>query len=342
MAQKTSTFKLGIFVFIGFVLIVTAIFLIGNKESMFSKTLNIHAYFKSIEGLRKGSQVRLSGIDVGTVSDIQIVSNEKGQVDVTIRLREEIRKFIKTNTKATIETEGLVGNKVITLILDNEPAPRIEDGGTIIGVDPFAFGVIIQEVEGTVNNIKNLSKSLADMIEKVDNGQGSLGKLINDNDLYNNTNLLIVTADKSLKSISNKLDTVSIVINSLLIGVQSIVANVDSVVSHIDVIISDVNLGKGLLGNLLKDKTPLDTVIYRTVDNLLAISEATKIGAVKFEENMEALKRNWLFKSYFEQRGYYDKPAYEKQLDTFVNQVNERIKLLDDRIETLKKMQKKQ
>ncbi len=342
MAQKTGALKLGIFVFIGFALIVTAIFLIGNKESMFSKTLNIHAYFKSIEGLRRGSPVRLSGIDVGTVNGIQIVANEKGQVEITIRLKQEMQKFITTNTRATIETEGLVGNKVITLVLSKETAPQIEDGGTIIGVDPFAFGAIIQEVEGTVNNIKDLSKSMASVIAKIDNGHGSLGKLVNSDDLYNNTNSLIKTADKSLVSISNKLDTVSIVINSLLTGVQSIVSNVDTVVSDIDKIINNIKSGKGLLGNLLKDKSPLDTTVHRTVDNLLAISETTKIGAIKFEENMEALKRNWLFKSYFEQRGYYDKPGYEKQLDTYLNQVNERIKLLDDRIEILKKMQKKQ
>ncbi len=340
MAQKNTAVKLGIFIFIGFVLIITAVFLIGNKESMFSKTLTIKAYFKTIEGLRKGAPVRLSGIDVGSIKDIQIVGNEKGQVEVTMRLNADAQRFIKTNTRAAIETEGLVGNKVINLMLSPLEAPVISDGGSIQGVEPLAFGVIIEEAQGTLGYIKDMTKNLSEIIQKVNEGNGSIGKLINSNELYNNTNSLIITADKSLGSISNKLDTVQIVVNSLLSGVQNIVQNVDKVVTDVDKVILDVQSGKGLLGELIKQKSPLDSTFHTIMGNLIDISVATKNGAVKFEENMEALKRNWLFKSYFEQRGFYDKTSYEQQLDNYMKQINERIKVLDERLETLRKLQK--
>jgi phospholipid/cholesterol/gamma-HCH transport system substrate-binding protein len=342
MAPKNTATKLGIFIFIGFILIVTAIFLIGNKESMFSKTLNVKAYFKTIEGLRKGAPVRLSGIDVGSIKDIQIVGNEKGQVEVTMRLNADVQRFIKTNTRASIETEGLVGNKVINLQLMPGEAPQIQNDGSIQGIEPLAFGVIIEEAQGTLGYIKDMSKNLSEIIEKVNEGNGSIGKLINSNELYNNTNSLIITADRSLNSISNKLDTVQIVINSLLGGVQNIVGNIDKVVGDVDKVLININSGKGLLGELVVQKSPLDTTFHQIVANLMSISESTKNGAIKFEENMEALKRNWLFKSYFEQRGYYDKTAYEQQLDTYIKQINERVKLLDERIETMRKLQKGQ
>jgi phospholipid/cholesterol/gamma-HCH transport system substrate-binding protein len=259
-----------------------------------------------------------------------------------MRLNADVQRFIKTNTRASIETEGLVGNKVINLQLMPGEAPQIQNDGSIQGIEPLAFGVIIEEAQGTLGYIKDMSKNLSEIIEKVNEGNGSIGKLINSNELYNNTNSLIITADRSLNSISNKLDTVQIVINSLLGGVQNIVGNIDKVVGDVDKVLININSGKGLLGELVVQKSPLDTTFHQIVANLMSISESTKNGAIKFEENMEALKRNWLFKSYFEQRGYYDKTAYEQQLDTYIKQINERVKLLDERIETMRKLQKGQ
>ena len=83
----------------------------------------------------------------------------------------------------------------------------------------------------------------------------------------------------------------------------------------------------------------LDKGFANVLGDLVKITEHTKSGAEKFEENMEALKRNWLFKNYYEQRGYYNKTDYEKELDASISQINERIKMLDDRIETMKKLQ---
>ncbi len=348
MVKKKTFLKLGIFIFVGFLLIVTSIFLIGNKESMFSKTIIVKAYFANIEGLRKGAPVRLSGIDIGSIKDIRIVGSEKGQVEVTMKLDATAQKFIKTNTRAAIETEGLVGNKVISLIIDTTEASQIKDGDSIQGIDPLAFGVIIKEVQGTLANIKDMSKNLDEILQKVNDGEGSIGKLINENDLYFNTNSLIVTADKSLGSITTKLDTVAIVVNSLLGGVQTIVANVDRVVLSVDKVVYNVDSvfksvanGQGFLGKMIAKESPIDSSFASIVTNLISISETTKNGAEKFAENMEALKRNWLFKSYFEQRGYYDKPAYEVQLDTYIKQINDRIKVLDERIETMRKLQNK-
>lgn len=342
MAGKSNPVRLGVFVFIGFVLIVTAVFLIGNKESMFSKTFIIKAYFTSIEGLRNGAPVRLSGIDVGSVKEIKIVNDSLGQVMVIMKLGSDIRMYIKEDATATIETEGLVGNKVITLQMGTPTALGIRDSAAIKGIVPMGFGVIIEETKNTLSYTKDMTRNLAEILQKVNDGKGSVGKFINNDELYYHTEDLVVSADKALTSISTKLDSMAIVVNVLLNGVQSIVKNVDGVIFEVDNVLQDVKKGKGIIGELIKKDSPLDSSTHALVNNLIKITENTKSGAEKFEENMEALKRNWLFKSYYEQRGFYDKTEYEKQLDGFITQINERINILDDRIETLKKLKSKQ
>jgi phospholipid/cholesterol/gamma-HCH transport system substrate-binding protein len=339
MAGKVHPVRLGVFIFFGMSLVVLAIFLIGNRESMFSKTFNVKAYFNNIEGLRKGAQVRFSGIDVGSVKDVQIVNNSLGHVEVSIKLISEVKKYLGVDTKVTIETEGLVGNKVVTLIANPNSTTPIYDGAIIQGVDPMGFGAIIEETKGTLENTRSMTKNLAEILAKVNDGEGTVGRLINDASLYNNTTQLMRSADKSFTSISQKLDTVSVVANSLMVGVQSIISNVDKMVLNVDEVVTDVKKGKGLLGQIVMDNSDLDKGFSSVLGDLVKITQHTKAGAEKFEENMEALKRNWLFKGYYEQRGYYDKTGYEKELDTSISQINDRIKMLDDRIETLKKLQ---
>ncbi len=132
MANKTSNIRIGLFIIIGIVILVVTIFLLGEKSELFRSTFDVKAYFKDIQGLKSGAIVRLSGIDVGSVKRIQIVSDTTGRVQVTMKLISDIKRFIKTDTKASIETEGLVGNKVVVLKVGSSQAEEVNDGGTIL------------------------------------------------------------------------------------------------------------------------------------------------------------------------------------------------------------------
>jgi len=335
MESKGSTIRLGIFILIGSILFLVAVFLLGNKQSLFASTFEVKAYFSTIEGLRKGAAVRLSGIEVGNVSELRIMKDSMARVEVTLRLVSDIKPFIKEDMRASVETEGLVGNKIIVLHVGSNASKQVESGGTIMAEDPLNFGALVEEAKGTLEYTKDMARNLAEIVGKVNNGSGSIGKLVNNDDLYNNTNRLIVTADRSLGSISYKLDTLANVVNTLGTDVQSVVRNVDHSVKGIDELINNVQSGKGVLGKMLSDKSPLDSSLASVFANLIKITEETKLGTERFSENMEALKYNWLFKSYFEQRGMYDKPGYEMKLDKFLEDINTRIKILDDRIKKL-------
>lgn len=340
--KNISNFRLGIFVVIGSALLVLAIFLVGNKESLFSSTFNVKAYFNTIEGLRSGAPVRLSGIDVGSVTNIKIVGDTTGAVEVTMRLRTEISQFIKTDTRATIETEGLVGNKVIMLTAGTPNAAPILDGGVIQTRDPLGFAAIIAETQGTMFYIKEMTKDLSEIINKVNEGEGSVGKLINNNELYNQAINLTNNADKSLSALTTKLEELSTVITDLSSGVDGVLKNVDNVVVEIDNFVSNINQGKGMLGKLVSESAGIDIAVDSVLSNLVSMTEQANLGITRFAENMEALKHNWLFKSYFEQRGYFNQnPKEETQINLRLKELNEKSELLEKQTKELKQLENK-
>ena len=224
--------------------------MLGQKNSLFSSTFNVKAYFNDVQGIQSGATVRLSGISVGSVKKITIVNDASGRVEVSMNLQTDIQRFIRTDTKATIETEGLVGNKVIVLKIGSSAAEQVRDGGYIQSEEPIGFSAIIAETEGTMQYTKAMTRDLADIVGRVNKGEGTIGKLLKDEGLYNNAVGLTRRADQSLKSITDELTGVVGVFDTLGQGVKNVVKNVNSVVSNVDTIIININKGRGVLGTL--------------------------------------------------------------------------------------------
>ncbi len=105
--------KLGMFVIIGFVLFMVSIYFIGKNKNIFVSTFQLKSHFKNVSGLKVGNNVRFSGINVGTVKDIEFVSDSS--VVVRIAVKKEVQKFIKTDAMASIGSDGLMGDKVLSI-----------------------------------------------------------------------------------------------------------------------------------------------------------------------------------------------------------------------------------
>jgi phospholipid/cholesterol/gamma-HCH transport system substrate-binding protein len=339
MQKNQSALKLGVFIFLGIALLVVAIFLIGDKDALFRSTFSVRAYFNDIQGLRSGATVRLSGIDVGSVNKVEITSDTTARVAVYMNLHTDIKRFIRTDTEASIETEGLVGNKVVVLRIGSSLADQVEDGGVIQSKEPLGFAAIIEETKGIMEYTKEMTKDLAEIIARVNKGEGSIGKLLTDEQLYDDATHLTRRADESLRSITDELNKVTDLFSKLGLGVESVVSNINKVVVDIDTIFSGVKDGKGIVGSLLVEGTAIDTTITSTLKHIQKTAEDSRLAASKLAENMEALKHNWLFKSYFENRGYWDKAEFEDFLDAKIQELDNKIKLLDDRITTLKSLE---
>lgn len=339
MFKDLTGAKLGIFIFIGSVLLVVGIFMLGNKDQLFVSTFTIRAYFKNTEGLRNGASVRFGGIDVGAVKEIKIIPDTSGKVEVSMRIKEEVRRFIKKDSRASIETEGLVGNKVVIITMGSDKAEPISDNGVILSKEPLSFADVIEETQGILSYTKEMTKNLADIVGKVNRGEGTIGKILYDEELYNAATNITKSADKNLTAITEDMRKVIELFDDLGKGVQTIVENTNNVVAGIDTLLHGVSEGKGVLGSLLTDQGTEGRSINKILDNLVQISEDTKTSASRLAENMEALKHNWLFKSYFEERGYWDKQEFEQQIDSKLIELNEKIQLLDKKILELKTLE---
>lgn len=341
MLKSLTGAKLGIFIFIGSTLLVVGIFLLGNKEALFSPTFTVQAYFNNIEGLRNGAPVRLGGIDVGSVKNIEIVKDTTGRVKVSLRLLKDIQRFIRKDTKASIETEGLVGNKVVILQIGSSTADLIEDGGTIQSKEPIGFAAVIDETQGIMSYTKEMTRNMSEIFEKINKGQGTVGKILTDEKLYNQATELTKRADQSLSSIIAELEKVSEIFKGLGSGVSEVISNVNKAVVQVDTIIAEVKQGRGMLGQVLLEGSRYDSIFTATMLDIQKTSSDARLAASRLAENMEALKHNWLFKSYFEERGYWDKAEFEERINSSLNQLDEKIKLIDKRIEVLKQLEEK-
>ena len=322
-------------------MLVVLIFLLGNKDQLFTSTFTVKTYFQNTGGLRNGASVRFGGIDVGAVKGVRIVNDGTGRIEISMRIKDEIKPFLKKDSKASIETEGLVGNKVVVITMGSDKAEGIANGGTILAIEPLSFADIIAETQGIMAYTKDMTKNLAEIVYKVNEGEGTIGKILNDDQLYNAATNLTKSADRSMVSLTNDMKDVIALFDDLGKGVEDVVRNINNVVTRIDTVLQGVSEGKGILGSFVSDKGKESESINRILDNLVIVTEDAKTSASRLAENMEALKHNWLFKSYFEERGYSDKAEFENELDSKIIELNDKIKLLDEKILEIKALENK-
>ena len=131
MLKQLEGARLGLFIFLGTVLIVLAIFLVGNKDSLFSKNIIVRTYFENIEGLRTGASVRLNGLTVGSVKDIKLNNNETNRVEVTMRIKKDVMQFIRMDSEASIETEGVIGSKLVSISPGTKEYDVVSNNGVL-------------------------------------------------------------------------------------------------------------------------------------------------------------------------------------------------------------------
>jgi phospholipid/cholesterol/gamma-HCH transport system substrate-binding protein len=111
--ESGFTWKLGIFVILGLVLFVSTIYFVGKQKNIFGNTFHLKAQFKTVSGLKVGNNVRFSGINIGNVNEVELLTDTSVMVDLVIR--KKYQEFIKTDARASIGSDGLMGDKVLTI-----------------------------------------------------------------------------------------------------------------------------------------------------------------------------------------------------------------------------------
>jgi phospholipid/cholesterol/gamma-HCH transport system substrate-binding protein len=200
--------KIGIFALAGLTVIVLTVFFIGNKKSLFSATFNVHGLFKNVNGLQVGNNVRFAGINVGVVQDIQIITDSS--VNVILTLNENVRKFIKKDAKLSIGSDGLMGDKLVIIApgggRSNEP---VKGGDQLAVVNPYDVDKIISKFTKIADNAGDLVEGLALIVNKVNSGKGSIGRLLNNDKMARNMENTVKQAQTTMANVHKTTGTLN-------------------------------------------------------------------------------------------------------------------------------------
>ena len=237
--------RLGSFILGSLIAFGVAIFMIGDKQFLFSTTYQLQAPFDNVAGLANGAEVRVGGVHMGTVNEIRMPTQPGEKMVVIMDMENSTRKIIKKDSVASIETEGLLGNKFMQISFGSMGAESAQNGDTLQGQPPL---------------------DLSDLIKKA-------------NEIMDTTNLTL--------------------------------KNANAATSNMQAITEKINQGDGTVGALINDKKVYDQISAASSD-MRATAAQAKVGVTAFQENMQALKKNWLIRGFFKNRGYEDSTELTK------------------------------
>ncbi|MAO10538.1 MAG: ABC transporter permease [Flavobacteriaceae bacterium] len=325
--QKSTSNKarVGFFVIIGTLVFVAALYFIGNRQHIFSKNIQVYAVFRNVNGLQMGNNVRYSGINVGTVGKIEMV--DEATIVVQMMVEEKTGSFIKKDAIATIGSDGLVGSMVVNILPGKENLSAITSGDTIPTYSKIGADDMLSTLNVTNENAALLTADLLKITNKILQGEGALGALITDSSLTKDiratlvnlkqttegTNRLVGSLNRKFSKIDMENSAAGVLLKDSIVGdkIKQMVANLEqsSVVisettQQLGSIISEIDTTENTFNYLMKNEN-----LPKTIDStMLEIKEASK----KLNENMEALKHNFLFRGYFRKQERLERKNKER------------------------------
>ena len=303
--------KLGAFVLAGLVLFATALLFIGSESTLFNRTFTISAVFRNIEGLKKGDKVWLSGVQIGTVKNVQIVA--EGKVVVAMSLRDKQNKFIKKDATASVGSDGLVGNKIVVIRPGNS-ASVIHDYDTINTFSPTDTQELINIAKDVGSNTRSLTDDLRLITARISKGDGIIGELLQDGPLSQDLRLAIASlraagentnrATQDLNQMLTKINSGDGLVAKLITdstyaetfehalnNVAEAGRNSRMMTEDLKEVMSKLNNKNNAISVLLTDTT-FANKLRETLEN-------AESASVKLDENMEAMQHNFLLRGYF-------------------------------------------
>jgi phospholipid/cholesterol/gamma-HCH transport system substrate-binding protein len=300
----------GAFVVFGVLLFAVGLFLIGDRRMLFNDTFEVYAEFSNVAGLQIGAKVRVGGMDAGEVKMIHVPPTPSARFRVQLRIREDLHRLIRVDSVASIQNDGLVGNKFVQVEAGTDQAQVVPPGGTVKSHEPFDLGEMLQRMSQTVDLI---TKTIGDLKTGVEQALGAVSATANE------AQSLITDVGKDARDI---------------------MVSTQKVTEDLNLVISAVKEGRGTVGKLLTDDAlyvsakKMAAEAEQTVATLREASQQAKEAVADFRgengplkgmtgslqqtlasardamtdlaENAEALKHNFLFRGFFNRRGYFD------------------------------------
>ena len=307
----------GAFVLGGLLLFGGGLFLIGDRRLFFEPQFELYSTFSKVTGLQAGTTVRLAGLDAGEVLEIELPRRPSDRFSVRMRVREDLRVLVRTDSTAGIQTDGIVGNAFIQLSVGTDEAPPVQPGATVTGIDPIEFADLIQEGRDT---FRTVASEIVDLKEDVSDA--------------------VVVLTDTFETANGVLTDVGRDVGTLTTTTTRVMTGVEGTVTTAQRLVDDVRGGQGTIGQLLTDRTLYDRMAgtgqeaQQAVRNLRETTDHVRLAVERFTasdgtaqqlastlrntlaevqevtsdlaEGTEALKRNFLFRGFFRQRGFFD------------------------------------
>jgi len=334
----------GIFVVVGSLLFAAAVFLIGNQHNFFSTHIELFTEVKNLNGLAKGATIRVAGFDAGEVVGISVPESPSAGFRLTLRITDQVRGLIRTDSVATIETEGVVGDKVLLIGSGSPTAPEAAPHTTLPSKESSDIADLVQKSAALVTNASDTIKVVADrltttleavtttvnnaddLVVGLKQGRGAVGMLLRDEKTAADIRAAIANARDATSSLNHASAQADALVSDF--RSRNLGAKVDGMVGKADAVISDFqsrNFGakidqtmesvhnaahnidvttQQLQGTIGKALAP-DADGRDAGDNIRETLSNVNEATGNMAEDTEALKHGFLFRGFFKRRGYY-------------------------------------
>ena len=309
----------GIFVAIGVIIILVAIFTLGGQQKTFVKAINVNAVFDDVAGLQIGNNIFFSGVKVGTVKKVEFYGNS--QVRVQLHIEKKAQEFIRQDAKAKIGTDGLIGNKIITIYGGTMSAEPIQGGETLIVEKAMSTEDMLATLQKNNDNLVAITTDFKTVSKRLAEGQGTVGALLQDDKIYRDLEATMANLQQAAKNsqkltggiaqFTNKLETPGTLANDL-VSDTTIMSNLRQAVTQLN----QATAGASVLADNLKKSSNQLNSKDNTLGMLLNDQEVGEefkdviqnlnSSTQKLDENLEALKHNFLLRGYFRKKAKRD------------------------------------
>lgn len=315
MKESTpQTIKLGIFVIVGTAVFVLAIYFIGNKQNLFGNTVQINAVFNNVNGLQPGNNVRYSGIDVGTVRSITMINDTA--IKVNMALQRNIISYMHSNAIATINSDGLVGSMVVNIIPGEGTSKKVTPGNYIKSYNRVRTEDMLKTLTVTNENAALLTEDLLKITHQINNGKGSIGVLLKDEQVA----MMLRETIINLKNGSRETTAILLKVNSLLSDLERKNTTIgvlrdSTVAAQIRHTVLTVNEASSMLKNTIQQIDSM-AYLYRNSKSALNYFATESVGRNKIdsvlthlinagkilEDDLKAVQSSFLLRGYFKKK----------------------------------------
>src|SRR5579872_400668 len=290
-SQKTSWAKLrvGLMTLAALVILAIAVFLITGQTPLFESEATLYTFLSDAASLTAGVPVNLNGVPIGKVTEIRLsgLNDPQKIVKITMQVQKDKLKEIPVDSLTSISAANVLGTKFIN-IKKGKATQAAQDHDTLPSLNTAEFEDVVQQGYAILTVLQDTVARINTIVGSIENGQGSIGKLLRDETLYNR--LLEIVA--SVKELADALNSDKGTLGKLIYSTE-LYDDVRSTIGRVNTIVDDLQAGQGTAGKLLKDPALYDKLNQNLdqIHSLLADLNAGKGTAGKLLKTDELHKQ---------------------------------------------------